>query len=196
MTYIRTMGEALRNYHNINQQIEKTIEQVRSQYGDEAAALESNRLSARRRDARQTAEAEIEKAYTAGITEAESWGTLKGSQITDDMKLLEAGLVDNVAFEDLKKRYKDNPTMLIALKKYGIRKNNETLQSGADLLAANAKRFVTEDIIDRDSMLKTAEIMLKRVRTTLDMIDGTGDYSGENHVVGRAMVDEMMKLFE
>ena len=87
--------------------------------------------------------------------------------------------------------------MLVALKKYGIRKNDETLQhSGADLLAANAKRFVTEDIIDRDSMLKTAGVMLKRARTTLDMIDGTGDYSGENHVVGRAMVDEMMKLFE
>ena len=196
MTYIRTMGESLRNYHNINQQIEKAIEQVRSQYGDEAAALESKRQSARRRDARQTAEAEIEKAYTAGKTEAESWGTLKGSQITDDIKLLEAELVDNVAFEDLKKRYKDNPTMLIALKKYGIRKNDETLQSGADLLTANAKRFVTEDIIDRDSMLKTAGVMLKRARTTLDMIDGTGDYSGENHVVGRAMVDEMMKLFE
>ena len=195
MTYIRTMGESLRNYHNINQQIEKTIEQVRSQYGDEAAGLESKRQSARRHDARQTAEAEIEKAYAAGKTEAETWG-LKGSQITDDIKLLEAGLVDNVAFENLKERYKDNPTMLIALKKYGIRKNDEILQSGADLLAANAKRFVTEDIIDRDSMLKTAGIMLKRARTTLDMIDGTGDYSGENHVVGRAMVDEMMKLFE
>lgn len=62
-------------------------------------------------------------AQDAGRSEAESWGQLDGSKITDDAKLLDAGAVNAEQFKSLVRKYQGNATMLTLLGKYAEKQN-------------------------------------------------------------------------
>ena len=62
----------------------------------------------------------------AGKREAEAWGRLDGGKITEDAKLLDAGIVTPEQFKELATRYADNGTMTQLLADYAQKKNAES----------------------------------------------------------------------
>jgi len=196
--YIDDMKSALVTYKTAKQNAEKRLQEIRELYGDEAGERESERQEKQLTSARERAEAAIREAYSEGVYLAEQWGKLDGTRLTDDVKLLDAGLVDVDAFETLKNRHRDNGTMMLALKKYGERMNAAAAQEArekGDFLAMTAPYNVRDIVTGADKVENW-----KRAKTqalgVLDMIDGKGAYSDPwTKTLGNALGDESIEHF-
>lgn len=196
--YIDDMKSALVTYKTAKQNAENRLQEIRELYGDEAGERESERQEKQLTSARQRAEAAIREAYSEGVYLAEQWGKLDGTRLTDDVKLLDAGLVDVDAFETLKNRHRDNGTMMLALKKYGERMNAAAVQEArekGDFLTMTAPYNVRDIVTGADKVENW-----KRAKTqalgVLDMIDGKGAYSDPwTKALGNALGDESIEHF-
>ena len=195
--YIDDMKSALVTYKTAKQNAEKRLQEIRELYGDEAGQHESERQAKQLTAERERAEAAIREAYSEGVYLAEQWGKLDGARLTDDVKLLDAGLVDVDAFETLKERHRDNATMLLALKKYGERMNAAATQERAktgDLPLAAP--YNVRDITTGADKVENWNRAKKQALDVLDMIDGKGAYSDPwNKAVGAAFSDEALAHF-
>ena len=114
---------ALAEYKKATDAAKQQIEFITNTYGKEAGEAEKGIQSKKLERARAAAVDTINKAAGAGYKEAEAWGRLDGSKLTDDVRLLDAGLVDKAEFDRLKEKYSGNYTMLHALRKYGEKQN-------------------------------------------------------------------------
>ena len=186
---------ALKGYKEKREAADARIKQIRELYGDEAAQHEAERQNKTLKAARATVEETIRAAHRDGRSAAEAWGTLDGSKLTDDIKLLDAGLVDREAFNGLKTRYKDNATMLSALRKYGEKKNAEAAKeirdSGYAFTAALAEPFEVRDIPTAEGKAKSWDRARDSALDMLDAMDGTGKYSNP-HDWGASFVKAAM----
>lgn len=195
--YIDDMKRALQTYRDTKQKIDDSIKQVIDLYGEEAGNHERERQEKRIAEARATAESAIREAYSEGVYLAEQWGKLDGARLTDDVKLLDAGLVDVDAFETLKTRHRDNATMLLALKKYGERMNAAATQERAktgDLPLAAP--YNVRDITTGADKVENWNRAKKQALDVLDMIDGKGAYSDPwTQALGNALGDETIEHF-
>ena len=177
--YIDEMKSAVQSYKDTKQRADERIKLVRESYGEDAAKYEQDKIEQQIKAARTTAEAAIKEAYSEGVYLAEQWGKLDGARLTDDVKLLDAGLVDAEAFEKLKARHQDNATMLAALKKYGEQQNAAALKAAQD----SGRPFVMEmpfnvrDIVTLDDKMHSWENAKSEALNMLDMIDGAGSFS-------------------
>ena len=169
--------KTLVEYKNTVDLAHRRIEEIRSEYGEEAAENERTRQEEKIKTARRAAEAAIQTAHSDAVASVRRWGQLDGSQITDDVKLLNAGLVDRDEFIRLKEKYQDNATMLAALKKYGDEQNakNAASSDGVDFLASNL--FSVGDIQTVDDKVNTWNRFQKSAIDELDYIDGSGRYT-------------------
>ena len=172
---------ALKGYKEKREAADARIKQIRELYGEEAAQHEAERQNKTLKQVRATAEETIRAAHGEGRRAAESWGKLDGSKLTDDIKLLDAGLVDVAAFKDLKERYKDNSSMCAALKKYADKQNaaaaKEARENGGLPLA---EPFETRDIPTAEGKAKGWDRARDSALDMLDAMDGTGKYSNPN----------------
>lgn len=169
---------ALKEYSKAKEFSKKRVDMIREQYGDEAAAREQEVQDKRLADARDTAETIITANHRNAVKHTEDWGRLDGSQLTDDLKLLDAGLVDPGEFERMKNKYSVNNTMLAALKKYGDRENDLARKAAADNGEVPlAERFNTKDILTASERIANWDKLKTKAMDTLDAIDGTGKYS-------------------
>lgn len=169
---------ALKDYKSKVDQAKSRIDQVKRDFGDEAEARERERLEAGLKSARQQAEAVIRDSHREAVENTMKWGQLDGSQLTDDVKLLEAGLVDPAEFDRLKGKYHNNATMLKALKKYGDQENGKIMEQAK----ANGETVFTggtynvRDISTADDRIVNWNRFQKQAVDRLDMIDGSGAY--------------------
>lgn len=168
---------ALKTYKTTVDQAKTRLEQVKRDFGDEAEARERERLENQMKTAREKAESVIRASHREAVENTMKWGQLDGGNLTDDHKLLTAGLVDPAEFDRLKAKYHDNATMLKALKKYGEQENGKL----AEKAHANGERLVTDafnvkDITTADDRIVNWNKFQKSAVDRLDMIDGSGQY--------------------
>ena len=197
--YIDDMKSALVTYKTAKQNAEKRLQEIRELYGDEAGERESERQEKQLTSARQRAEAAIREAYSEGVYLAEQWGKLDGGRLTDDVKLLDAGLVDVDAFEMLKNRHRDNGTMMLALKKYGERMNAAAAQEArekGDVLSGMTAPYNVRDIVTGAEKVENWKRAKTQALDVLDMIDGKGAYSDPwTKALGNALGGESIEHF-
>lgn len=169
--------KALKAYKEKRDAADARIQQIRENYGEEAAQREADRQNKSLKAARAEVESTIRAATGEGRRAAEAWGRMDGSKLTDDIKLLDAGLVDVATFNELKGRYKDNATMLSALRKYADKQNaaaaKEASEKG-DLPLAEP--YETRDIPTAEGKAKSWDNAQRGAFDMLDAMDGSGKY--------------------
>ena len=168
---------ALKTYKTTVDQAKSRLEQVKRDFGDEAEARERERLENQMKNARNQAETVIRDSHREAVENTMKWGQLDGANLTDDAKLLTAGLVDPAEFDRLKAKYHNNATMLTALKKYGEQENGKL----AEKAHANGESLVMDtfnvkDITTADDRIVNWNKFQKSAVDRLDMIDGSGQY--------------------
>lgn len=174
----KAIREALKEYHKTKQYASQRVDTIREQYGDEAAARELEAQTKRLADARDTAETIIRANHRVAVEHTEKWGRLDGSQLTDDVKLLDAGLVDPAEFDRMKSKYSVNNTMLVALKKYGDRQNDQARKAATDKGDIPlSDPFNVKDIPTPAERVQNWDKLQTKAMDTLDAIDGKGKYS-------------------
>lgn len=186
---------ALTEYKKATEAAKQQIEFITTTYGKEAGEAEKNIQAKKLERARAAAVDTINKAAGAGHKEAEAWGRVDGSKLTDDVKLLDAGLVDKAEFDRLKEKYSGNYTMLQALRKYGEQQNKaagEEIRKGGDAMAAAlAEPFEVRDIPTAEDRPKKWERTQAQALDLLDAMDGSGKYKNP-HDWGAAFVQAAM----
>ena len=191
--YVDDMRNALRGYQGRVQAARARVDEIREAYGREAADRQREREAERLKGERATAEAAIREAYSEGIYQVNQWGQLDGGRLTDDAKLLDAGLVTPAQFDAMKAKYAGNFTMLAALKKYGDRQNANAIQAARDMGdhagAWGAIQYNVRDIPTKEGRLETWEGLRQGALKMLDMIDSSGAYGTDPYMAafGKAM---------
>ena len=189
------MKNALNEYKKATEAAKQQIKFITDTYGKEAGEAEKEIQAKKLERARAAAVDTINKAAGAGHKEAEAWGRVDGSKLTDDVKLLDAGLVDKAEFDRLKEKYSGNYTMLQALRKYGEQQNKaagEEIRKGGDAMAAAlAEPFEVRDIPTAEDRPKKWERTQAQALDLLDAMDGSGKYKNP-HDWGAAFVQAAM----
>ena len=183
--HAENMKKALNDYKKATDTAKQQIEFITNTYGKEAGEAEREIQAKKLEKARAAAVDTINKAAGAGYKEAEAWGRLDGSKLTEDVKLLDNGLVDKAEFDRLKAKYSGNYTMLHALRKYGEKQNKaageEIRANGGDgLAAALAEPFDLRDIPTAEDKPKRWEKTQAQALDLLDAMDGSGKYGNPN----------------
>lgn len=188
---------ALKEYSVTKDAATKRVEAIREQYGDEAAAREQETQNKRLASAREAAETIIRANHRVAVEHTEKWGRLDGSQLTDDAKLLDAGLVDPAEFDRMKDKYSVNNTMLVALKKYGDKQNDLARKAAAekgDLPLSDP--FNVRDIPTPAERVQNWDKLNAKALDTLDAIDGKGKYSDPwTQAFGKGVYDQTVDTF-
>lgn len=169
---------ALKTYKTTIEQARIRLAKVKDDYGEEAESRERERIEKQMRTARNHAESVIHESHREAVENTRKWGQLNGANLTDDAKLLTAGLVDRNEFDRLKEKYQDNATMLTALKKYGEQENEKLIAKAHE----NGEKFVAnvfnvQDIATADDRIKNWDKFEKSAINRLDMIDSTGQFA-------------------
>lgn len=195
--HIDAMKTALVTYRDKKKEADSYVSYVRGNWGDEAADREQERQNKKIQEARAAADKAIRQAYENGIADVEQWGRLSGSNLTDDVKLLDADLVDETEFEKMKTRYAGNATMLLALKKYGERKNAEAVQERQKTGAMpKSAGYNVKDIVTLPDKMENFRIAQAQALDMLDALDGTGKYSDDwGKATGQALSTEIIDHF-
>lgn len=120
--YVQRMKTAIAGYGSKAKAAEAEIARAYSLYQEEPARNEEQRIRERLAKERRAAETEIDAACNAALASVKEWGTLDGSRITDDAKLLDVGVTPQ-QFDALVDKYQDNYTMLNALHRYADKAN-------------------------------------------------------------------------
>lgn len=193
--YADDMKQAILRYKSAQKAAESRIKATTEDYGQEAGQRELERQEKTLKAEREKAAAAIREAYSEGVYLAERWGQPDGSRLTDDLKLFDAGIVTPEVFDQLKARYKDNATMLSALKAQGEKLNAAAAQAAKDRgEMALASPYDTRDIVTLDDKLKNWKTLKAQALDALDMIDGTGNYADSwarslGNVLGGEVID-------
>lgn len=191
--YVDDMRNALRGYQGRVQAARARVDEIREAYGQEAADRQREREAKRLKGERATAEAAIREAYSEGIYQVNQWGQLDGGRLTDDAKLLDAGLVTPAQFDAMKAKYAGNFTMLAALKKYGDLQNTNAIQAAQDkgdhAGAWSVAPYNVRDIPTKEGKLETWKGLRQGALKMLDMIDSSGAYGTDPYMAafGNAM---------
>ena len=189
------MTNALLDYKKLRETADARIQFIRETYGSEAGEAEKEIQANKLEKARAAAVDTITKAGEAGKKQAEAWGHMDGSKMdADDMRLLDAGLVDKAEFNRLKAKHSENYTMLQALKRYGEKQNRaETEEARKN----NPDGFIMEEPFDlrdipaADDKAKKWERTQASALDLLDCMDGVGKYK-DPHDWGAAFTKAAM----
>ena len=195
--YIDNMKSALVTYKTAKQDAEKRLQEIRDLYGDEAGQHESERQEKQLTAARERAEAAIREAYSEGVYLAEQWGKMDGGQLTDDLKLFDAGMVTPEVFDQLKSRYANNATMSAALKAKGQQMNAAAAKADREKGGLGlVEPYDVRGIVTGADKVENWKRAKTQALDVLDMIDGKGAYSDPwAQALGNALGDETIEHF-
>lgn len=124
--HIESMKNAITNYRKTVRAAAAKIEENTRLYRPEEAEKANTAILGKLKEDRDAVKGIISEAHDAGLKDAEAWGQLDGSKITDDKKLLDAGIINPNQFRDLVQKYQNNSTMLQILAKYAEEHNKES----------------------------------------------------------------------
>ena len=197
--HVEDIKTALKGYQSLRAEAEKKISFYAENYGEEAGNRERERQEKQLAAARKQVEGTIHASHKEGRELAERWGQPTGSELTDDMKLFDVGMVTPEVFEALKARYKDNATMCAAIKAQGQRLNavakKEAQERGEEFYTA-MEPYNVRDILTAKDKLESWDKLEKSALEALDMVDGSGNYSDDwGASIGKHMGAEIIEHF-
>lgn len=192
--YKDNMSVTLSEYYRHMQNARDRKAKVEAEYGEEAGRREAESLARQLASIRAATVQALDQNYEKGVEQTKAWGTLNGAHLTDDAKLLSAGLVDPEQFEELKAKYADNFTMLSALRKYGEQRNAEALQR--DGAASPGSGFLVGDIPTVKGRLEAWEKLRRGADQVMSMIEGSGQYGeGDMPTILKYTLTEVLENF-
>lgn len=118
-TYLSQMRDALSTYFTTVQALMEQKQKNAETYQAEVAEEQNRGIDAKLSQLYADTWRKLQDAQAAGIAQAEKWGELDGSKITDDLRLLGGHFeLKKTQVESLVKKYRDNGTMTEAIAKY------------------------------------------------------------------------------
>lgn len=130
--HLQTMKNALTNYEKDARAWAKKMEENTRLYKPEEAEKANAALLSKMEDSRAAVKQIIQEAMEAGQKDAETWGKIDPAKITDDAKLLDAGLVNPEQFKGLVRKYQNNATMLQLLDTFAKKNSGPAFNWGFD----------------------------------------------------------------
>lgn len=127
-TYLAQMRDALSSYYTSAQRLMEQKQKNSETYQAEVAEEQNQGIDAKLSQLYADTWKALQDAQAAGIAQAEKWGELDGTKITDDLRLLGGHFeLKKPQVEALIERYRDNGTMSQAIAKYAKDHNMEYL---------------------------------------------------------------------
>jgi hypothetical protein len=145
--HLQTMKNALTNYEKDARAWAQKMEENARLYKPEEAAKANDAILSKMEDSRAAVKQIIQEAMEAGQKDAEAWGRIDPARITDDAKLLDAGLVNPEQFKGLVQKYQDNATMLQLLDTFAKKNSGPAFNWGFDGKKDNRPYFDTTGIV-------------------------------------------------
>ena len=153
--HIENMKTALVNFNKDATAWAKKIDENNRLYRPEEAKKANDAILAKMEDSRRTVKQIIQEALESGQKEAEAWGQLDPAKITDDAKLLDAGMVTPEQFKSLVQKYQGNSTMQQLLASYAEKNSGPAFNWGFGGKKDNRQYFDTHGIMTAEK--KAAE---------------------------------------
>ena len=179
---LRKMRAALANYHKTALAAEKQIKQISEEMKPDLARVRIEEIRANVAAAKLTAIDQISAAAKKGKADAEEWGTLKPSDLTDDIKILQSGIrLSQKEYDILCKKYQNNGSMSRVLGEYADQRNREN-KNGIDGLLLNIHLATVEKKAEPWNKLKLS------AENIIENIDGYGFGRGaDNPIVSQSV---------
>lgn len=118
-TYLAQMRDALSSYYTSAQALMEQKQKNAETYQAEVAEEQNRGIDSKLSQLYADTWRKLQDAQAAGIVQAEKWGELEGSKITDDIKLLGGHFeLKKPQVEALVEKYRGNGTMMEAIAKY------------------------------------------------------------------------------
>lgn len=118
-TYLAQMRDALSSYYTTAQRLMAQKEKNSETYQAEVAEEQNRGIDSQLSRLYTDTWKKLQDAQAAGIVQAEKWGELDGSKITDDLRLLGGHFeLKKPQVEALVEKYRGNGTMSQAIAKY------------------------------------------------------------------------------
>lgn len=178
---VQKMKTALNDYYNKAKEITSKVDQIKKELLPEIAQKRIEPLYQDLNTVRYNAKEQIRAAAAEGRLAAEKWGTLNGSDLTDDAKILQAGLtLTQTDFDALCIRYKNNGSMSRLLAEYAEKQNHRvTLDDNADIKTVLiTKNLMTVDKkLDQWDRLESSAQMILRAIDSSGIAQGNEDYA-------------------
>lgn len=130
--HLQTMKNALANFEKDATAWAKKIDENNRLYKPEEAKKANDAILAKMEDSRRAVKQIIQEALESGQHDAEAWGQLDPAKITDDAKLLDAGMVTPEQFKGLVQKYQGNATMQQLLAKFAEKNSGPAFNWGFD----------------------------------------------------------------
>ncbi len=179
---IQKMKTAIETYLKAAKDTISTVEKMRKELLPEVVAERSEKLYQELSGVRYHAKEQIRSAAAAGRSSAETWGTLNGSDLTDDAKLLQTGLIlTQKDFDDLCIRYRNNGSMSRLLAQYAEKQNSSVIPSDPEKVtetfsdqAALSHVLLTDNLMTIEKKKERWDRLESSAQTILAAIDGSG----------------------
>ena len=173
--FIQTMKTALITFMNKKNEAYETIQRMKKEYLPESVDKRTVALNQELSNLRWKCRSEIEQAAKDGRASAEEWARLKGVDLTDDAKLLQAGIeLTQKDFDDLCERYKNNGSMCRLLGEYAAKRNSNLpeLPGAVNTILITEKLWTLERKLDKWSKIEsTAYTLLERMNAAGEAVD-------------------------
>lgn len=118
-TYLSQMRDALSTYFTSAQALMEQKQKNAETYQAEVAEEQNRGIDAKLSQLYADTWRKLQDAQSAGIAQAEKWGELDGSKVTDDLRLLGGHFeLKKAQVEALVEKYRGNGTMMEAIGKY------------------------------------------------------------------------------
>ena len=179
---VQKMKSALETYLKAATDTIKTLEKMRKEILPEIVSERAEKLYQELSGIRYKAKEQIRAAAAEGRESVDKWGTLFGSEITDDAKILQSGItLTQRDFDVLCLRYKDNGSMSRLLAQYADKQNRSVLPSDPDRITQTlADETALRSVLLTDKLMtieKKKDLwnrLESSAQTILSAIDGSG----------------------
>ena len=162
-TYVSKMKDVLSGFYPQMKRKREEKAEAKERYSTDVAAQEIDRIDREAAALRNATMDKLQQLHDEGVAQAQRWGNLDGSMITDDIKLLKGGFdLDRQQIENLVERYRSNGTMMTAIDSY-----------------AGSHGMIGMNIPTVDKKVKAWEVVLRNAKDIMDMcISGTVGWMG------------------
>ena len=179
---IQKMKSALETYLNAATDTIKTIEKMRKEVLPEIVSERADKLYKELSGIRYKCKEQIRAAGAEGRESVDKWGTLNGSDLTDDAKILQTGLIlTQKDFDDLCIRYKNNGSMSRLLAQYAEQQNQKVIPADPNMAldkftnpSAMQTLLLTDNLMTIEKKKDIWNRLESSAQTILAAIDGSG----------------------
>ena len=181
---LKKMRAALSNYHKAVKVADQQIRKINDEIKPELAKEMVSQIRANLTAARSSAIDQITAAAKKGRAEAEDWGTLNPSDLTDDVKLLQSGIrISQKEYDDLCQKYQNNGSMSRVLSEYADQRNRENTDGLSGVMYKTQLATVESKSQRWDKLQRSAEMIMGN-------IDGSGFGKGVDNPIVSESVDK------